>query len=198
MFEKDLELPCQEHAENTCCKVADIKRIYNRIAAYDGSENQIDDGTAPDDPSQMLPPPPSYQLKGDCKQLTTEIFCSVCDGDVGTYKRKGICPQLCETWHYNCMGQEFEVVDEEDRSPEYAWLDFYKVSRRYKESKPVRLYELQNLTTSEDFCKAMGFPVNNLTRMEHRYDEAPCYAGIPSAKYLKLNQGKRSWSKPKN
>ena len=34
-FHKDPEIPCQEHAANTCCLTADAKRIWSLV-------NQID------------------------------------------------------------------------------------------------------------------------------------------------------------
>mmetsp|Transcript_32757 Transcript_32757/g.50009 ORF Transcript_32757/g.50009 Transcript_32757/m.50009 type:complete len:96 (+) Transcript_32757:266-553(+) len=40
-----------------------------------------------------------------------------------------------------------------------------------------------------DFCSAMGFPVN--------FDEPRCYNGVPTAKFLKLNQGKSGWKRPR-
>lgn len=107
----DTELPCQEHKENTCCKVSDIKRIYTRMAAYEGTIENVEpvDDSEVDDPSQMTAPPMTIDISLSklCKQLTSEIFCTVCDGDIGTHRRRGLCPELCQSWHFHCSGEAF-------------------------------------------------------------------------------------------
>jgi hypothetical protein len=34
IFETDKNLPCQHHAENTCCMINDISRIYYNLNQY--------------------------------------------------------------------------------------------------------------------------------------------------------------------
>ena len=50
-----------------------------------------------------------------CKRITKEIFCYVCDGDVGTHRRAGICPDLCDSWYAHCANEYYEVIPEAER-----------------------------------------------------------------------------------
>ena len=31
------------------------------------------------------------------------MYCSVCDGDVGTQRRRGICKEVCDMWYKECV-----------------------------------------------------------------------------------------------
>ena len=76
LFTLDEDLPCQNHAENTCCMTADIRKIFMRLNHYD--------------------------ISPKCKKMTENIQCSVCDGDIGIQKKTGICPDICDNWYQMC------------------------------------------------------------------------------------------------
>lgn len=84
-FERDLELPCQEHKENTCCMGHDIKRIYADMSRI-GWGKPIKAGE-----------------QADCRRLSETVMCYVCDGAVGIGKRKGLCAPLCQQWYEACQ-----------------------------------------------------------------------------------------------
>lgn len=54
-------------------------------------------------------------LSEECKSWTEKAQCSVCDGDVGTARRIGICPEMCESWHQNCL-ESYITLDQESET----------------------------------------------------------------------------------
>jgi len=42
-----------------------------------------------------------------CLAQTRDIMCSICDGDVGTQRRKGLCHYLCYKWYQTCESELF-------------------------------------------------------------------------------------------
>ena len=58
--------------------------------------------------------------------MTEEIFCTVCDGDIGIHKKNGICTDICDSWYLECKLDFMEVIPENERVPgSGVWLDFF-------------------------------------------------------------------------
>ena len=124
-----------------------------------------------------------------CKATTESVICSQCDGDIGIHKKKGLCEDLCDSWFTMCAGDFIVPINEDERSSPNSevWLDFMENDfSNVEKARTATKY----VTNSRDFCKGMGFPVN---------DNFPyCFSGVPAAKTLKLNQKKSGWKKDKN
>ena len=50
----------------------------------------------------------AYNLNPECQKMTEKVHCSVCDGDMGIAKKKGLCPNVCKAWHDSCQGETVE------------------------------------------------------------------------------------------
>ena len=113
-----------------------------------------------------------------CKATTESVICSQCDGDIGIHRKTGICQDLCDSWFEMCSGDLIVPINEDERSQDesHVWLDFLEndFSNVDKAMTPF-----DYVSNSRDFCKGMGFPVN---------DNYPyCFSGVPAAQMLKLN-----------
>ncbi len=42
--------------------------------------------------------------------MTTKVYCSLCDADVGVGRKQGLCYDMCESWFDTCHSDYF-VVD---------------------------------------------------------------------------------------
>ena len=126
-----------------------------------------------------------------CQIMVNEIHCSVCDGEIGLHKRRGICPDLCDQWYRSC---KYDMVTYSNKSVDFVLKDQNKDMK----NETFHLVLLQNITTPEEFCTAMGYEVNHNIRGYTKPNVPYCYDGIPTANRLKLNQGKKGWNKPKN
>ena len=115
-------------------------------------------------------------MSNRCLDITKQIQCSVCDSDIGTHKRKGICMDLCYTWYDFCMSDFFVIKG----APYNNSLDFPTFDDPPHMINP--LYEL--VSDVEEFCERMGFPV---------FEDGKCYNGVPVASTRHLNK-RNQWS----
>lgn len=105
----------------------------------------------------------------------------MCDGDIGTHKKRGLCLDFCHTWYELCMGDNF--LWRVSPSSGNMTLDFPTYDDPPYLIRP--LYEM--VGDVEEFCERMGFPVVEFEDPRH------CFNGIPTASRLHLNGQKTHW-----
>ena len=95
-----------------------------------------------------------------CLARTRDVMCSLCDGDIGTQRRKGLCHYVCYQWYQSC---DREMFCDED----------FCTNEELPEGKPLSEWGL----SPTQFCEKMGYKV---------FEAPACYNGEPLAKTLTL------------
>ena len=96
------------------------------------------------------------------------VECSVCDADIGTRRKEGLCQGYCQTYYDACREDLFCEVGED--KTQLNSLDFC-TNDEYDTSKLLQDMDI----TSQQFCHRMGFRVT---------EEPGCYDGTPTASLI--------------
>ena len=113
----------------------------------------------------------SPQVEQQCFALTSRVFCSHCDADVGTgvINHHTLCLNFCDEWFYACRND---------------WIDPYIDKHEYvpfcREDSMVCSPVLEAVDSSRQFCEMMGFkvvaPIEG--QDESTSDSQNCYNGM--------------------
>lgn len=157
---------CLEHAHNTCWDDDNL----NFIRAKLGGISYNSDG-----------------LSQSWYETTSKMFCSLCDGGIGTGALQGLCEPQCTAWYNACKHDYFtgDVITNELGA---GAITFWSQNSMLC-SKLGDIY-----SEPADFCTQMGIPQND--------DKAKCYDGIPwstkQGKGKKLKEDKQRSKKSKS
>ena len=99
--------------------------------------------------------------------MTEEVYCSICDGDVGTQRKRGLCKEVCEQWYRECKEERVCWIDESGQS-----LDFCTAEEI--EDGQGEILGARGVVAA-DFCGMMGYKV---------FDAPACFNGEPLAATL--------------
>ena len=84
------------------------------------------------------------------------MLCSVCDGDIGTGKRKGLCPNMCDQWYQACKSDYLCDSREDKTLMVKGSLDF---CTNFEVDDGQQLQTIMSDASSGQFCFRMGFNV---------------------------------------
>ena len=85
---------CKEYKHSTCCDKSSTLGVLRSLAPYFQSDSEI-----------------ASSFSESCRQLSSTIACAPCHPDIGTQRKQGVCPQLCQDWYNACRSGLFADVD---------------------------------------------------------------------------------------
>jgi len=128
---------CKEHQSRTCCEHFHTEDLTKRVAFF------FQGFSLPDFPS----------LSSKCQSVTETVWCSLCDGAVGTgEKAQGgspvLCRPLCDRWFDACRHDFFAPPDAKEPGLTPC-----------TESSVICSPLSDIVTSGEDFCRMSGYTV---------------------------------------
>ena len=86
----------------------------------------------------------------ECMTMAADVTCSICDADIGTQRRHGLCVDYCHRWYQACSHDLFIEVGE--TNTDLMTLEFCL------DEEVTDCVSLQSLEiSSQMFCHRMGY-----------------------------------------
>eukprot|EP01084_Bolivina_argentea_P079339 143930_1 len=144
-FPRRYQLPFCQQYKKTCCKPSDSHRIFNEIKL-----------TIQND-----------AISAKCRQMSSDIWCSACNPDIGTQRIIDICIPFCNKWYDECRN-------------EYYYLDITDKLKPCNKYSTVCSPLYSFISNGTQFCQASGFDIN--------YIYLNCFDGQKKDHYNILNK----------
>lgn len=85
---------CKEYRSSTCCDKSSTLAVMRQLTPLFAADSEV-----------------AASFSDRCRQISSTIACAPCHPDVGTRRRTGVCPSLCDEWYSACHDGLFTQVD---------------------------------------------------------------------------------------